>query len=102
MTRKSTERLLWFLGTAGIVGLIAYLFAVGLDKADKLGSVIGCLAALVSLAMAAMFRARTNAADEGPTVSNTIRDARIDGTVIQSGEVRGSITLSGDINDPAE
>ncbi|MEU9844775.1 hypothetical protein AB0C69_36800 [Actinomadura sp. NPDC048032] len=41
------------VSVAAVAGLGAYFAAVGLDKADKLASVVGALTALIGLAMAA-------------------------------------------------
>jgi hypothetical protein len=97
---KWNERLLWFAGIVVTVGLIAYLFTAGLDRADKLGSVIGAVVGIASLLIAALSRARSGASDQAaPKVTNTVKDATVQGTLFQGGDIDGSITLGGDAND---
>lgn len=91
-------------------GLAIYFARVGLDRADKLASVLGTFVGLVGLAMAAygLLQGRksppradvpivpaTNAVQGPATVKNEIRGP-VQGSAIQAGTISGSVT----INDP--
>jgi hypothetical protein len=79
---------------AACAGLIGYFAAVGLDRADKLASVIGAFVGLAGLGLA------LHAALSAPAKTSTDVQNEISGTVhgntIQARDIKGGITL----NDP--
>ncbi len=74
-------------GSAIAVGLVCYFAAVGLDKADKLASVLGLLLSIASFVMA--WLGYTREAVAGQSVQN----ASVSGGLTQVSGTRGSVRI---------
>lgn len=74
-------------GSAIVVGLVCYFAMVGLDKADKLSSVLGLLLSIASFVMGWLGYARENAAGQ------SVQNASVGGGVTQVSGTRGSVRI---------
>jgi hypothetical protein len=100
------------IGSAGVLlllGLTAYLVRVGLDKADKLASVVGAFVGLMGLALGIFESVRGGSKAAAPTqsqagdqsVSNSISGS-VSGNVVQAKNIKGDIDLHSKIRDREE
>lgn len=67
-TSRHSKRWIWtgrIVSGLVVVGLIVYFAIVGLDNADKLGSVIACLFALAALVAPYLFPVTQRPVDQG-------------------------------------
>ncbi|MBX6381538.1 MAG: hypothetical protein IRZ07_00995 [Microbispora sp.] len=81
---------------AAVGGTAAYFSVLGLDKADKMASVVGALAAVAGLGLTlhGMFRARRaahNSTIRSPDVQNVVSGGSQYGSVLQARDIRGPI-----------
>jgi hypothetical protein len=81
-----------------VAGLVAYLVSVGLDKADKLASVLGLLVAVAAF-VAPYLLPTTNGKRSGPGSVQQVANAAVGGHLTQvrdAGDVRvqGSVTAA--------
>lgn len=76
-----------------LAGLAGYLVVMGLDKADKLASVLGMFAGLGGLAISAigLVGERTKRAD-----AQSVRGSSAGGSVTQVRDVKGNVRISRD------
>ncbi|MEU7581298.1 hypothetical protein AB0B50_27265 [Streptomyces sp. NPDC041068] len=58
------------LVAVAVLGLLGYFWAVGLDEADQLASVIGCVVGVVGLALAAWGSFRGGRPEPQPTAGD--------------------------------
>lgn len=76
-----------------LIGLGVYLWRVGLDRADRLGSVIGAFAGLIGLGLGAVQAVRARSTpDTSTTVTNSI-SGNVTGNVTQAGHVGGDVDM---------
>lgn len=83
-----------------VVGLVVYLWVAGLDKADKWGSSIGGVVALVALGLPHLFprKGKEEAVSEGAGVGDAVKPV---GVVVEgSGDAEAE--SGGDANSGAE
>lgn len=81
---------------ATIAGTAVYFAVLGLDRADKLASVIGALAAIagIGLTLYGMFQAHRAASDStirSPAVQNVISGGSQHGSVLQARDIHGAV-----------
>ncbi|MER5620205.1 hypothetical protein ABT061_04090 [Streptosporangium sp. NPDC002544] len=96
----SRRTLVWLGVTVALAALIAlgwYFIAVGLDRADKLASVLGAFVGLVGLGLAVfgVVSARPEDAEPGPEsggVHNEI-SGTVHGNAVQARDIEGGITF---------
>lgn len=85
----------WAIGIAGLLGLgcsIWLFLAVGLDKADKLASVLSFFLAAAGLAATVYGVLLARRASTGE-ITQGVSDSAVGGGVLQVGRVRGKVTL---------
>ncbi|WP_432060816.1 hypothetical protein [Streptomyces sp. S1] len=81
------------LGGIGLVALGVFFVRSGLESADRLASVIGVFVGIAGLALAAYGTVRTRRTASGPPaghhgdVTNVVRDATVEGSVLQARDV---------------
>ena len=75
-----------------LVCLAVYLVAVGLDKADKVASVIGVFVGLIGLGFGIVGLVRGRGDPNAPScgVTSTVT-GMVSGTVIQAGTINGDV-----------
>ncbi|WP_204286386.1 hypothetical protein [Microbispora amethystogenes] len=80
---------------AAVAGTAVYFAVLGLDRADKLASVVGALAAIagIGLTLCGMFQARREAS------GSTIRSPAVQNVII-GGSQYGSVLQARDIHRP--
>ncbi|WP_218162376.1 hypothetical protein [Streptomyces sp. Ag109_O5-10] len=74
-------------GSAIVVGLVSYFAIVGLDKADKLSSVLGLLLSIASFVMGWLGYARENEAGQ------SVQNASVGGGVTQVSGTQGNVRI---------
>lgn len=90
MIRNPVRWALRFIALAIVIGLSTYLYSVGLDKADRLGSAIGVVVALAALIAPYLWPSGqhgdegTAAAEETQSVAETI----VGGSLLQNNDDR--------------
>ncbi|MEU7141451.1 hypothetical protein ABZ942_18490 [Nocardia sp. NPDC046473] len=93
----------WAIGLAGLIGLgcsIWLFVAVGLDKADKLASVLSFFLAAAGVVAAVYGVVLTRRASAGD-ITQGVSDSAVGGGVLQAGRVRGKVTLRRTGGSPA-
>jgi hypothetical protein len=99
------RRLFWLWGgrivaVGVVIALAVYLYRSGLDKADKIGSSLAVVIALVALIGPYVIPPRKT--DEGSTMPDhderreqSIRNASVDGSLTQADEIGGQLKIVG-------
>jgi uncharacterized membrane protein len=109
---RLAQRWFWVGRAAGaviVLGLVGYLVGVGLDRADKIGSAVGAVVALVAVLLPYILPARTTkepAMPEDEQPSQAVRNAVVGGSLSQLGTVGGNLKVvaapgsAGPLDDP--
>ena len=82
------------VGGLAIAGLGVYFVVVGLDRADKLASVIGVFATLIGLGLSASGAVLTRHG-AAPRPNQTVADSTVGGEALQVRDIRGSLRVGG-------
>ncbi len=90
------------LTIAAIGGLTAYLVALGLDKADKIASVIGALSAVAGIALTihGMIRIRHEPSASQPATTEAVASSSHTHNIISGGSQHGVVIQGRDFYGP--
>ncbi|MER5644351.1 hypothetical protein [Streptosporangium sp. NPDC002524] len=96
----SRRALAWSGAAVALMALVAlgwYFIAVGLDRADKLASVLGAFVGLLGLGLAVYgavsSRPEDTAPEPGPGGFHNEISGTVHGNVVQAGDIEGGITF---------